>query len=76
MYLLTKNFKTKKLNKKLDHVKIELFFIKSKKGRISYKLELLSNTCIYLIFYILLLKSVDLNTFIQKTFHYYLKKKV
>ena len=31
VYLFTKNFKTKKLNKKLDHVKIGSFFIKKLK---------------------------------------------
>ena len=31
IFLFTKNFKTKKLSKKLNHVKIESFFIKNKK---------------------------------------------
>ena len=74
-HLLTKKFKTKKLNKKFDYVKIELFFIKSKKSRINYELKLLLNTRIYSIFYILLLKLVDFNIFIQKTFYYYSKEK-
>ena len=73
--MFTKNLKTKKSNKKLDYVKIESFFIKNKKSRVNYKLELLSNTRIYSIFYILLLKLINFNTFIQKTFYYYSKKK-
>ena len=73
IYLFTKNLKIKKLNKKLNYVKIELFFIK--KNRINYKFELLKNTRIHSIFYISLLKSIDLKTFIQKTFHYQLKEK-
>ena len=76
IYLFTKNLKTKKSNKKLNYVKIELFFIKDQKDRISYKLKLLKNTRIYSIFYISLLKSADFNTFIQKTFHYQSKKKI
>ena len=75
VYLFIKNFKTKKSNKKFDHVKVELFFIKNKKDRISYEFELSLNTRIYSIFYILLLKSIDFSTLIQKIFYYYLKKK-
>ena len=29
IYLFTKNLKTKKLNKKLNYIKVELFFIKN-----------------------------------------------
>ena len=74
VYLLTKNLKTKKSNKKLNHVKIEPFFIKNQKDRVSYELELSKNTRIHSVFHISLLKSVDLNTSIQKTFHYESKK--
>jgi len=70
MYLLTKNLKIKKKSKKLNYVKIELFFIKVVKESINYELDLLKNAKVFLIFYISLLESVDSNTFIQKTFHY------
>ena len=73
--MFIKNLKTKKQNKKLNYIKIELFFIKNQKNRINYKFKLLKNTRIYSIFYILLLKSIDSNIFIQKTFHYQSKKK-
>jgi hypothetical protein len=71
MYLLTKNLKIKKLKKrKLNYVKVELFFIKIIKKSMNYKLDLLKNVKVFLIFYILLLKSIDLNISIQKTFYY------
>jgi hypothetical protein len=75
MYLLTKNLKIKKKSKKLNHVKIESFFIKAIKKSINYELDLLKNVKVFLVFHILLLKSVDLSTFIQETFHYYSQKK-
>ena len=70
MYLLTKNLKIRKKSKKLDHVKIESFFIKVVKKSINYELDLFKNVKVFLVFYISLLESVDLNTLIQKTFHY------
>ena len=41
VYLLTRNLKTKKLSKKLYHVKVGLFFIKKIKGLKTYELNLL-----------------------------------
>ena len=73
--MFTKNLKIKKLSKKLNYVKIELFFIKNQKSRVNYKLELLKDTRIYSIFYILLLKPADFSTFIQETFYYKSQKK-
>ena len=35
-----KNLKTRKRSKKLDYIKIKLFFIKAKKKNVNYKLEL------------------------------------
>ena len=57
-----KNLKTKTKNKNLDHIKVGTFFIKVKKEIVSYKLELLKNTQVYLKFYILLLELADLKT--------------
>jgi len=74
MYLLTKNLKIKKKSKKLDHVKIESFFIKAVKGSINYELDLPKNVRVFLVFHISLLKSVDSSTPIQKTFHYKAQK--
>ena len=79
VYLNTKSLKykkkSKKRNRKLNHVKIELFFIKKIKKTINYELNLFKNVKIYSIFYISFLKSIDFNTFIQKTFHYITQKK-
>ncbi len=54
-----KNIKSKKLNKKLNYIKVGLFLIKKSKELINYKLNLLIDVKIYLIFYISLLKLVD-----------------
>jgi hypothetical protein len=74
MYLLTKNLKIRKKSRKLNHVKIESFFIKEVKRLVDYELDLLRDAKVFLVFYISLLKSVDLSTSIQKTFHYYSQK--
>jgi len=52
-----------------------LFLVKKTKKSINYKLDLLKNAKVFLIFYISLLELVDLNTFIQETFHYKAQKK-
>jgi hypothetical protein len=74
MYLLTKNLKIRKKSKKLNHVKIESFFIKAIKRSINYELDLSKNARIFLVFHISLLKSADSNTSIQETFHYRVQK--
>ena len=68
VYLLIKNLKTKKSSKKLNHVKIDLFFMKKIKRFKTYELNLFKKIRVFSIFNILLLESVDFNTFIQKTF--------
>jgi hypothetical protein len=71
VYLLTKNLKIKKKSKKLDHVKVEPFFIKEVKGSVNYELDLLKDAKVFLVFHISLLKSADPSTPIQGTFHYH-----
>jgi hypothetical protein len=71
MYLLTKNLKIRKKSKKLDHVKVEPFFIKAVKESVNYELDLSKDARVFLVFYISLLESVDPSTSIQETFHYY-----
>ncbi len=61
MYLLIKNLKTRKKNKKLYYIKIKLFFIKVVKKLINYKLNLLKSVKVFLVFYILLLELIDFN---------------
>ncbi len=70
IYLFTKNLKTRKLSKKLNHVKVESFLVKKIKESINYELDLSKNAKIFLVFYISLLESIDPSTPIQKTFHY------
>jgi len=75
VYLLTKNLKIKKKSKKLDHIKVESFFIKAIKESINYELDLPKNAKVFLVFHISLLKLVDSSTPIQETFHYKSQKK-
>ena len=75
MYFFTKNLKTRKLSKKLNYIKVELFFVKKTKELINYTLDLFKNAKVFLIFNILLLKLIDFNTFIQKIFYYKAQKK-
>ena len=75
IYLLTKNLRIKRSNKKLNHVKIESFLIDETKKSINYKLKLSKNVRIHLIFHISILKSINPDTFIQKTFHFESKKR-
>ena len=75
IYLFTKNLKiNKKRSKKLDHVKVESFFIKEVKGRINYELNLPIDARIFSIFHIFILKSTHSKTSIQTTFRYKTQK--
>jgi len=62
IYLLIRNLKTKKTSKKLNHVKIELFFIKIVKRLINYEFDLPKNAKVFLIFHVSLLELIDPNT--------------
>ena len=62
VYLVRRNIKLDKLTKKLDAIKLELFEIKTKKGLVSYELELPKTMRIYPIFYMSLLELVILNS--------------
>ena len=70
VYLFIKNLKTRILSKKLDYIKVGLFFIKKVKGLVNYKLELLKNVKVYPVFYISLLEPADPSTPLQRTFNY------
>ena len=52
VYLLTKNLKTWWSSKKLNHQKIESFFIKQVKKSVNYKLKLSSDTWIHSVFHV------------------------
>ena len=66
----------KKISKKLNHVKINSFFVKQQKKSVNYELNLFLNIRIHSIFHVSLLKSADQNTFIQNTFHFQYEKKM
>ena len=59
-----KSLETRIKSKKLNYIKVKLFFIKCKKKTISFKLKLPNNMIIYLIFYIIILELVDPKIFI------------
>ena len=46
----------------MNHKKVKSFFIKAVKEEVSYKLHLLTDVKIYLMFYVLLLKSANSST--------------
>ena len=56
MWLLYKNFKSRRLSKKLDHVKLGLFRIVAKISEVIYRLDLPVKIKIYSIQYIAMLK--------------------
>ena len=74
MYFLIKNFKTKKPNKKLDHVKIGPFLIKEVKKPFDYELNLPADAKVFPIFNIFLLKPTNPNTPLATIFRYHTKK--
>jgi len=49
VWLLHKNFKSRRLSKKLDYVKIGLFKITTKISEVMYRLDLLAKIKIYLV---------------------------
>ena len=61
VYLLTKNFKSKRLSKKLDYIKMGLFKIINKVTEVLYRLDLLLKIKIHLVYYITILKPVYRN---------------
>ena len=62
VYLLMKNLWTKKLSKKLNHKKIESFFIKVTKEEVSYELHLSADIRIHSVFHVSLLESANSST--------------
>ncbi len=62
VYLLTKNLKGIRLSRKLDYIKVGPFLVIRNKGPVNYKLQLLPDAKIHLVFYISILELVDPNT--------------
>ena len=61
VYLLTKNFKSKRPNKKLNYIKMGLFKIINKIIEVIYRLNLLLKIKIHLVHYIAILELVYRN---------------
>ena len=71
VYLLTRNWKTKKpRTKKLDYVKVRLFSVKEKTGPVNVRLRLLRDAQVHPNFHISIIKLADQSTPLQETFHY------
>ena len=66
VYLLTRNWKTKKL----DNIKIGLFSVKEKTGPVNIKIRLPRDARVYPNFHILMIELADQSTPLQETFHY------
>jgi hypothetical protein len=64
VYLLTKNLRTRRLTKKLDKVKVGLFFISKQISPVNFRLELPKDAKIHPVFYILLLEPADAKTLV------------
>ncbi len=62
IYLWQKNLRIKRLNDKLNFIKLRLFKIKKVYKLITIKLKLLKNIQIHLVFYIILLELTLKNT--------------
>jgi hypothetical protein len=69
VYVLTKNFGTKRSTKKLDHVKVGPFLIKGQTGPVNYRVQLPSDTRKHQVFHISQLEPADPETPLQETFH-------
>jgi len=67
VYLHIKNLKSKRLNRKLDYVKVGPFLIKQPKGPVNYELQLLSDARVYLVFHVSLLEPADSKTPLQES---------
>ena len=70
VYLLTKNLRTTKNSRKLDHVKVGPFLIEEQKGPVNYRLRLPKDAKIHPVFHISLLEPADPETPCQETFHF------
>ena len=71
VYLLTRNWRTKKLRtKKLDHVKVGLFSVEEKTGPVNVRLRLPRDAWVHPNFHISMIKLADQSTPLQETFHY------
>src|SRR5882757_10611891 len=66
IYLLRKNVKIKRLSEKLNYTKLGPFRIKDKLGNVMYRLALLKDIRIHLMFYVSLLELILRNVKLTK----------
>ena len=69
-YLLTKNLRTRRNSKKLDHVKVGPFLVKEQRSPVNYTLELPEDAKVHPTFHVSLLEPADPETPLQTTFHF------
>ena len=70
VYLLTKNLRSQRTTRKLDHVKVGPFLISEVRGPVNYKLQLPDDAKVHPVFHISLLEPADPETPLQTTFHF------
>ena len=70
MYLLIKNLKTRRGTKKLNYIKVRPFLVDEQRGKASYKLHLLKDARVHLVFHISLLEPTSLDSALQTTFYF------
>ena len=71
VYLLTKNWKTKKpKTKKLDNIKVGLFSVEEKTGPVNVKIRLPRDARVHPNFHILMIEPADQSTPLQEIFYY------
>ena len=57
VFLLRQNIKTKRLNQKLDHIRLGPFIIEKRLRLVNYRLQLLKSMKVHNAFYVLLLEA-------------------
>jgi len=70
VYLLTKNLRTRRATKKLDHVEVGPFLVAEIRGLNNYRLELPPDAKIHSVFHVSLLEPADPETPLQTAFHF------
>jgi hypothetical protein len=70
VYLLTKNLRTKRPSKGLDHVKVGPFLISKQISPVNYQLELPRDAKVHPVFHVSMLEPADPATPIQMQFRY------
>jgi len=66
VYLHTKNLKSKRPSKKLNHIKVGPFLIKQARGPVNYELQLPPDARVHPVFHVSLLEPADSKTPIQE----------